>query len=271
MLEPISSANAAQALAFLSDHPYEHAFLQWKIASASPRRRSSCFLSHAGNGTIDGVCYFGAQFVPAASGDAALASFSDLARLMPPEEIILGRRPHVERWWEFLRSWHRPPRTVRTSQPMYMVDRLSLRSSREQAEVGPATAEELDEIALGSAQTIEHENGISPDPTDPNFRARIAGAIRAKRWWRWRAQNGIRFQCCLGAKTPRTGQLQGVWTPPEHRRKAYALRALGAICDHLLDDLPTLSLYVNDFNTPAITLYERLGFKRVGELTTMLF
>ncbi|MBB1585525.1 MAG: GNAT family N-acetyltransferase, partial [Propionibacterium sp.] len=32
---------------------------------------------------------------------------------------------------------------------------------------------------------------------------------------------------------------------------------------------PVISLYVNDFNTPAIRLYERLGFQEVGSLSTV--
>jgi hypothetical protein len=39
----------------------------------------------------------------------------------------------------------------------------------------------------------------------------------------------------------------------------------------LLASNPTVSLYVNDFNTEAIALYERIGFTRVGELATYLF
>jgi len=39
----------------------------------------------------------------------------------------------------------------------------------------------------------------------------------------------------------------------------------------LLETNPTLSLYVNDFNTTAIALYERIGYQRVGELTTYIF
>jgi uncharacterized protein len=35
--------------------------------------------------------------------------------------------------------------------------------------------------------------------------------------------------------------------------------------------VPTLSLYVNDFNAPAITLYRRLGFRDAGELQTIFF
>ena len=37
---------------------------------------------------------------------------------------------------------------------------------------------------------------------------------------------------------------------------------MAACCDLALDRHPNLSLYVNDFNTTAVALYERIGFRR---------
>jgi len=34
---------------------------------------------------------------------------------------------------------------------------------------------------------------------------------------------------------------------------------------------PTISLYVNDFNYPALATYYRVGFRQVGEFATILY
>lgn len=262
-----------EAAAFLASNPYENVFLAWLVASDINRRRGRdvCFLSRDEQGGIDGVCYFGAQFVLTARSDAAFAAFAQLARTMPPERMIVGSRTQIERWWGYLRPWHRPPRAVRTRQPLYAISRATLRGSRTDANVGRATLAELDEIARESAAMIAHEIGIAPNPNAPAFRERAARIIRQGWEWRWQENGELRFQCNIGALTAQTAQIQGVWTPQVVRGHGYATRALGAVCDHLLDRSPTLSLYVNDFNLPAIAVYERLGFTPVGEFTTLLF
>jgi predicted GNAT family acetyltransferase len=79
------------------------------------------------------------------------------------------------------------------------------------------------------------------------------------------------FFCNVGAWSPQTAQLQGIWTPPALRGRGLATAALAAVCRTLLNVVPTLSLYVNDFNAPAVALYRRLGFRDAGELQTLLF
>ena len=106
---------------------------------------------------------------------------------------------------------------------------------------------------------------------DESFLAGVRHAIEAGSWWVWIVEDELRFQCNTGARTPVTAQIQGVWTPPALRGRGYATRALAATARRLLDDNPTVSLYVNDFNLNAIALYDRIGFTRVGELATYLF
>jgi len=272
-IEPVGVLNAPEVDLFLAHRPYENVYLLWLVRSGATayRGRTLCFLSRDPDGAVDGVCYFGAQFILATESDSALRDFAELARVMPPARMIVGPRESIQRWWERMQSWHRAPRAVRPHQPVCAVTRATLRGSRDDAGVARASAAEIDEIARESAAMIEHETGIDPNAASREFRERTAQTIRAGWWWRWRVEGSLRFQCSIGAQIDVTAQLQGVWTPPAQRGKGYATRALGATCDYLLDELPSLCLYVNDFNTPAIALYERLGFETVGAFMTLLF
>jgi hypothetical protein len=87
----------------------------------------------------------------------------------------------------------------------------------------------------------------------------------------WIVDDVLRFQCNVGARTPVTAQVQGVWTPEHLRGNGYATLGLAAISRRLLETTPTVSLYVNDFNADALALYDRVGYSRVGELATYLF
>ena len=73
---------------------------------------------------------------------------------------------------------------------------------------------------------------------------------------------------------PGVAQLTGVWTRDDLRGRGVATAALATTVDrvraeHLGPD-GIVSLYVNDFNTPAIGLYSGLGFERVGTYATVL-
>ena len=39
----------------------------------------------------------------------------------------------------------------------------------------------------------------------------------------------------------------------------------------MLDHAPLATLYVNDYNAPALATYRRIGMERVGTFSTILF
>jgi predicted GNAT family acetyltransferase len=59
-------------------------------------------------------------------------------------------------------------------------------------------------------------------------------------------------------------QLMGVWTHPKYRRHGLSRELLREVCGHLGRKGKTVTLFVNDFNRPAIGLYESLGFQQIG-------
>jgi predicted GNAT family acetyltransferase len=134
-----------------------------------------------------------------------------------------------------------------------------------------ARIDEWTSVADNSAAMIGVELEYDPMRSSPEFTSNVRAMIDRGLWWVGESVGRLCFFCNIGPWSRQTAQLQGIWTPPELRGKGLATAALSAICDRLLDMSPSLSLYVNDFNSRAIALYERTGFTTVGEFQTILF
>lgn len=260
------------ALAYLSKAPYDNVFLSWVIASdRSLASRSSLYLYSGEGAAVRGVAFFGRQVVLAADDDAAIDAFSDVAAGYRFERMIVGPRTVVERYWDRVRKWHAPPRRTRESQPVLALNRTTLRAQRDGVVVRRAYAHEWEQVAANSAKMIQHELEYDPRGANAEFNANVRIMIDRGMWWVGEHAGELCFFCNAGPRSDLTLQLQGIWTPEHLRGRGLASRALAGVCDELLDDVPTLSLYVNGFNEPALKLYDRVGFKRTGELATLLF
>ena len=260
------------ALAYLSKAPYDNVFLSWVIASdRSLATRSSLYVYLSEGGAVSGVAFFGRQVVLAAEDEAVIDAFADVAAGYRFERMIVGPRRVVEQYWDRVRRWHTPPRRIRESQPVLAVNRLSLRPQRNGMVVRRAYAHEWETVAGNSARMIEHELEYDPRSASAEFNANVRIMIDRGMWWVGEYDNELCFFCNAGPRSEQTLQLQGIWTPEHLRGRGFATRALAGVCDELLYEVPTLSLYVNGFNQPALDLYERVGFRRTGELATLLF
>jgi len=218
-----------------------------------------------------GVAFFGRHMVLAADDGNPVEAFAELAPLKDSERMIVGPRRTVEQYWARVKDRHAPPRLVRESQPLLAVDRKSLRGHADCVTVRQARTAEWESVAFNSAAMIREELGYDPRIASPEFDANVRLAVERGAWWVGENEDGLCFYCSAGPHSPRTLQLQGIWTPPKLRRRGLASAAMYGICDVLLNEHPTLSLYVNDFNAPALALYDRLGFTQAGEFSTLLF
>lgn len=260
------------ALAYLSKAPYDNVFLSWVIAAdRSLAARSSLYVYVGEAREPAGVAFFGRQVVLAAEDDAAIDAFADVASGYRFERMIVGPRSVVERYWERVRKWHAPPRRTRESQPVLALDRSALRAQRDGVTVRRAYAHEWETVALNSAKMIQHELEYDPRAASAEFNANVRIMIDRGLWWVGERDGELCFFCNAGPRSEQTLQLQGIWTPEHLRGRGLAVRALAGVCDELLRDVPTVSLYVNGFNHAALRLYDRVGFRRTGELATLLF
>jgi uncharacterized protein len=271
-VQRLARAQEPAALAFLARAPFDNVFLSWLITterSSSTRSAMHAYTDRQGN--VRGVAFFGRQVVLAVEEDEAIEAFARIAPTHQFERMIVGTRPTVERYWELVRNWHAPPRLIRESQPVLAVERGTLRRPTNGILVRRARLDEWEIVAQNSAEMIEHELQYDPRAAGSEFDANVRMMIDRGLWWVGEREGTLIFFCNAGPRSAQTLQLQGIWAPPASRGRGYATAALCGICDELLSEVPSLSLYVNHFNRAALALYDRAGFRMVGEFSTLLF
>jgi predicted GNAT family acetyltransferase len=239
---------------------------------------------------LAGVVWNGANFtaiLPAADelsadnqrADVAAAAVSRLARpaaMVGPAEVTLDLWGRIEPWWG-------PARELRPRQ-------VSMAIAEAPRHVGAIDGTGLDLEALRRA-TLDDYDDLLPACVhmfigevgyDPMRHGRVAYEDRLRQLVRGgraflqygtvEGRRAVVFKAEVGALGGRVAQLQGVWVHPALRGRGLARAGLAAVIEATrLTLAPTVSLYVNDFNGPAIAAYEAVGFSRVGMFATVMF
>jgi predicted GNAT family acetyltransferase len=270
-LEPLSPKNERATLAYLSGSPYVNVFVTYLVLfDLSPATRQKISIAYDGD-RICGAAFFGRQ-IALACEPIALDAFAEHARRHRGERMIIGQRDVVAPFWARVRGWHQRPRIMRDRQLVMAIDRERLQNvPAGSVTVRHARPDEWSDVAEGSAQLIAQELDYDPRRAAADFAVNVREMIERDMWWVGESGGRLCFFCNVGPWCRQTAQLQGIWTPPDLRKRGLATVAFAGICDRLLEHSPTLSLYVNDFNAGAIALYRRVGFEHVDDFQTILF
>lgn len=267
---------ALPALSTLLDaDPYVNAVVASRIAvtrTVQPDRLGGTMLGVANAGGLRAACYDGGNLIPVggdtAAWDALAAQVVERPRACTS---VVGRADAVEVMWARLAEAWGPARSVRSSQPLLVLDGPP--SVRPHDRVRLAEPLDFDGYLDAATQMFTEELGVAPHvaPGADAFRARVAELIRRRRAFVVCDADGrIEFKAEVGAVSARTAQLQGVWVRPELRGHGMGTAAVAAVCLHALALAPTVSLYVNDYNLAALRLYDRLGMRQAATLATVL-
>jgi ribosomal protein S18 acetylase RimI-like enzyme len=247
---------------FLATSAVENVMIMDRILEDGlPGKPYQEFVGYREAGRWLGVMYFSGDislYAPDPRAVPPLAAFA-LARV-PLVPRIISRKESVDLFWETFKRIALPVLFDRR-QLVYTLDPADLVAPPE-PRLRTALPGEAPEVArLASAMSFE-EIMLDPYKDYPSSYLRLVDQrIRLKRYYVLEEDGEIKFQVHLNSLTPYVGQVTGVYTPPEFRGRGYATQGMGEFCRLALKRAPRLCLFVNDFNLPAIRLYEKIGFR----------
>ncbi|RKS05198.1 hypothetical protein DFP74_0791 [Nocardiopsis sp. Huas11] len=228
---------------------------------------------HVDRGRLTALCYSGANLVPVNAGPAAIRGFADHARWRGRRcSSIVGPVEAVSEFWRQVTPAWGPARVIRSSQPVLEIDG----PPRVAADplVRRVRPSELNILLPACVAMFTEEVGVPPDSGDGGalYRARVEELVRTGRAFARIEDGRVVFKAEIGAVTPHACQVQGVWVHPDLRGRGHSSAGMAAVVEYALAEIaPRVTLYVNDFNTPARATYRKVGFRQVGEVMSVLF
>ncbi|TDD92643.1 GNAT family N-acetyltransferase [Actinomadura rubrisoli] len=265
----------AEALAILDADPVENVFVSSRVHAAGldPRRLGAQMWGYLRDGRLVSLCYSGANLIPVAAGPEAVRAFAERAQAQGRRcSSIVGPVDSVGELWEILGPYWGPPRAVRAAQPVMSTS--SVPAVEPDRAVRRVRMEEFDVVYPACVAMFTEEVGVSPNTGDGGvlYRARVAELIRDGRAFARIEDGRVMFKAEIGAATPRACQVQGVWVPPDLRGQGLSVAGMATVVQEALRSIaPTVSLYVNDYNTRARATYRRVGFTELGSFMSILF
>lgn len=266
----------ASAVAILSSNPVENVFVAARVRSAGlePASLGCSMWGFERDGVLRAVCHAGFNLVPVNADPEAVAGFAEFAGRNRMCSSIFGPSTVVlEMWHQLSDRWGScwsDVREVRPRQPVLAIDTEPAIESN--PEVRRVTLEHWDAYFEAAVKMYTEEVGVSPIQGNPaGYRFYVRQLITSGRAFALFDGSRVLFKADLGSVSGTVSQVQGVWVDPAMRGRGLAAPAMAAVVRMARTLTPTVSLYVNDFNTRARRAYQRVGFAPVGEFATILY
>ncbi len=222
-------------------------------------------------GPEESLCFAGANLIPLRGELVDLNTFADEAMSGTRRcSSLVGRADLVLPMWQRLESAWGPARDVRDRQPLMAL--TSHPSCDIDTEVRQVRPDELDAYLVAAVDMFIGEVGVDPRLGDGGrgYRRRVASLIAAGRAWARFEDGQVIFKAEVGSQSPGVGQIQGVWVHPERRGLGLGTAGTATVAAVIVGAGRIASLYVNNFNTVARAVYDRIGFAEVGTFATVL-
>jgi uncharacterized protein len=254
--EPIAAAQVAERVST--------AGLSWRVDAR--------VFGYGSRRRLESICWHGANLIPVHATPSAVEAFAEVAVAQPRLcSSLVGESEAVLGMWSHLAGQWGPARDVRPCQPLLAT--WSPPPVPADPTVRLVRAHEVDMLFPASVAMYTEEVGVSPLAGDGgrDYKERVTDLVRARRAYAKFVGGRVVFKAELAVVTRHTAQVQGVWVAPEWRNRGLGTAAMAAVVrDTLRRVAPSVSLYVNDYNTPARLVYERCGFRQIGTFATVL-
>jgi uncharacterized protein len=274
-LRVLNERDRDAALALADSDPLANVFVSSRIRSAGldPWRLGGEVWGFLDDGHLTSLCYAGGNLVPVCAGAEALHHFAERGRRQGRRcSSINGPASMVLPLWEQLEPAWGSARDVRPRQPLMMMRDVPAVAA--DPTVRPVLPHEADILIPASIAMSTEEVGVAPSGVDGGalYRARVRELIAAGRSYARIEDGRVVFKADVGSVTPAACQVQGVWVAPDRRGEGLSIGGMAAVVRLALRNVaPVVTLYVNDYNAPALAAYRRVGFTQVGMFASILF
>lgn len=258
----------------LSEDPVRHCFVASRVAAGVLTRGRPGELWGYPAAAPRSLMHVGANLVPVATDPEARAAFAeDLGRFRSFVALVGEASEALALWRALSRRWGAPydrPRLVRERQPlMATVSRCPIEPD---PRVRLITRADLESYVQAAVAMYTEELEEDPLQTNPvGYRNHLVSLVDGGRAFGVVVGGEVVFKADLGASGGGVTQVQGVWVRPELRGRGLAAPAMAAVTNIILARGESASLYVNDFNAPALATYRRCGYHEVGTLASVLY
>ena len=269
----LGTADVDDVREVLSRDPVTDVFVAARFDAWQADRSTGELWGYGERGGLESLCWSGANLVPVQATPAAVRAFAERARRAGRRcSSIVGPSEAVDALWELLRPSWGAARDVRAGQPLLAIDTEP--AVPPDPLVRRVRPDELEVVLPACVAMFTEEIGVSPLAGDGGalYRARVAELIASGRAYARIEDGAVLFKAEVGAASAHACQVQGVWVHPHARGRGLSLGGTAAVVQLARREVaPVVTLYVNDYNTPARRAYAHVGFRQVGTFTSVLF
>ncbi|MFW5474433.1 GNAT family N-acetyltransferase [Knoellia sp. CPCC 206450] len=270
----LTRTDVDDALELCSRNVATNVFVAARIIETLASGSVSAAMGVREEGRLTSLCWASSNVVPVETTAADRALYAErMRRWRGRIASLLGPREEVVDLWDDLEPHWGRPRAIRAHQPMLATSTPPSALGVElDPRVRPARADEVDIVLPAAAHMFTAEIGYPPYTGSPrSYRGSLAALIARGHTWVVVEDGEVVFKTDIGSLALGCAQLQGVWVAPHLRGQGLAVPMIASVVEQVMaGPAPLVSLYVNDFNAPALATYDRLGFAPVGDFTTVL-